>query len=54
LPDCLLFIGLNLKTGEIENIEVLFFSTRLFRTEIFDLPITAHFAHRRLAAGRTA
>ena len=44
----------NPKTGEIENIEVLFFSTRLFRTEIFDLPITAHFAHSRLAAGRTA
>ncbi|QTA81030.1 Uncharacterized protein dnl_33530 [Desulfonema limicola] len=39
---------MNPKTGEIENIEVLFFLTRLFRTEIFDLPITAHFVHSRL------
>ena len=28
-------------TGEIENIEVLFFSTRLLRSELFELPVSA-------------
>ncbi len=28
-------------TGEIENLEVLFFSTRLLREELFQLPIAA-------------
>ena len=32
---------LNPKTGEVENLEVLFFSTRLFRKDIFDLPVAA-------------
>lgn len=32
---------LNPKTGEIENLEVLFFSTRLFRHDLFSLPISA-------------
>ncbi|MGZ9188182.1 MAG: DUF2283 domain-containing protein [Candidatus Binatia bacterium] len=32
---------LNPKTGEIENIEVLFFSTRLLRSDLFELPVTA-------------
>jgi uncharacterized protein YuzE len=32
---------LNRTTGEIENIEVLFFSTRLFRNDLFELPVTA-------------
>jgi uncharacterized protein YuzE len=32
---------LNPKTGEIENLEVLFFSTRLLRNNSFELPITA-------------
>ena len=32
---------LNKTTGEIENIEVLFFSTRLFRNDLFELPVTA-------------
>ena len=32
---------LNPKTGEIENLEVLFFSTRLLRSELFELPISA-------------
>lgn len=32
---------LNPKTGEIENLEVLFFSTRLLRTSLFELPISA-------------
>lgn len=32
---------LNPMTGEIENLEVLFFSTRLLRGNTFELPITA-------------
>ncbi len=32
---------LNPKTGEIENLEILFFSTRLLRKDVFELPITA-------------
>lgn len=32
---------LNPVTGEVENIEVLFFSSRLLRSDLFDLPITA-------------
>ena len=30
------------ETGEIENIEVLFFSTRLLRGDLFSLPISAN------------
>jgi len=32
---------LNPTTGEIENVEVLFFSTRLLRSDLFELPIKA-------------
>jgi uncharacterized protein YuzE len=32
---------LNPKTGAIENIEVLFFSTRLLRSDLFELPVDA-------------
>lgn len=32
---------LNPKTGEVENLEVLFFSTRLLRSELLELPILA-------------
>lgn len=32
---------LNPDTGDVENLEVLFFSTRLLRSELFDLPIEA-------------
>jgi uncharacterized protein YuzE len=32
---------LNPKTGEIENLEVLFFSTRLLRDELIELPVAA-------------
>ncbi len=32
---------LNPDTGEVENLEVLFFSTRLLRSEIFELPVNA-------------
>jgi uncharacterized protein YuzE len=32
---------LNPQTGAIENLEVLFFSTRLLRGELFEVPIDA-------------
>ena len=32
---------LNPKTGEVETLEVLFFSTRLLRSELLELPILA-------------
>jgi hypothetical protein len=32
---------LNPKTKEIENLEVLFFSTRLLRSDLFEIPVTA-------------
>jgi uncharacterized protein YuzE len=32
---------LNPATGEIENLEVMFFSTRLLRSDLFQLPVTA-------------
>lgn len=31
----------NPKTNEIENLEILFFSTRLLRQDLFELPIAA-------------
>jgi hypothetical protein len=33
---------MNKVTGEIENLELLFFSTRLLRDEVLELPITAN------------
>jgi uncharacterized protein YuzE len=32
---------LNPTTGEVENVEVLFFSTRLLRSDLFELPVSA-------------
>lgn len=32
---------LNPKTEEVENLEILFFSTRLLRNELFNLPVKA-------------
>ena len=32
---------LNPATGEVENLEILFFSTRLQRSDAFELPVTA-------------
>jgi len=32
---------INPTTDEVENLEVLFFSTRLLRNELFELPVTA-------------
>ena len=34
---------MNPETNEIENLEVLFFSTRLLRSNAFELPISASF-----------
>ena len=31
----------NPNTGEVESLEVLFFSTRLLRSELFELPVRA-------------
>jgi len=33
---------MNPKTGEIETLEVLFFSTRLLRGNFFDIPVIAN------------
>ena len=32
---------LNPETGDVENVEVLFFSTRLLRGDLFELPVIA-------------
>jgi uncharacterized protein YuzE len=34
---------LNPSTGEVESLEVLFFSTRLLRKDLFELPLSAKF-----------
>ena len=33
---------LNPATAEVENLEVLFFSTRLLRRDLFELPVSAN------------
>ena len=40
---------LNPNTGDIENLEVLFFSTRLLRSDLLELPVEANL---RVAAER--
>lgn len=35
-------VRLNPKTGEIENLEILFFSTRLLRNDLLELPVQAN------------
>jgi len=40
---------LNPSTGEVENLEILFFSTRLQRNDVLELPVTADL---KLAAKR--
>ncbi|MFA6111536.1 MAG: DUF2283 domain-containing protein [Candidatus Latescibacterota bacterium] len=40
LPDEVI-ARLNPRTNEVENLEVLFFSTRLLRHDLLDLPISA-------------
>jgi uncharacterized protein YuzE len=42
---------LNPETNEIENLEILFFSTRLLRKDFFELPVNARF--RRLKKSKT-
>ena len=42
---------LNLNTDAVENLEVLFFSTRLLRNQLFELPVTADL---RVAKGQGA
>jgi uncharacterized protein YuzE len=32
---------LNPGTGDVENLEIMFFSTRLLRSDLFELPVTA-------------
>ena len=32
---------LNPQTGDVESLEVLFFSSRLLRSDLFELPVTA-------------
>lgn len=34
---------MNPTTGALESLEVLFFSTRLLRSDLFELPVTAEF-----------
>lgn len=41
LPDEII-ARLNPDTGEVESLEVLFFSTRLLRTNLFELPVSAN------------
>ena len=41
---------INPVTDEVENLEVLFFSTRLLRHELFDLPVAADFRVARQGA----
>jgi uncharacterized protein YuzE len=40
LPDEII-ARLNPTTGEVESVEVLFFSTRLLRSDLFELPVSA-------------
>ena len=40
LPDEII-ARLNPDTGEVESLEVLFFSTRLLRSDLFELPVAA-------------
>jgi uncharacterized protein YuzE len=44
---------LNPTTREIENLEVLFFSTRLLRSDLFELPIAADLRLVRKSDSRT-
>ena len=50
LPDEII-ARLNPDTGEVESLEVLFFSTRLLRMEMFELPLTADLRLLRKAGG---
>ena len=40
---------LNPQTGKIENLEILFFTSRLLRRELFSLPVVADLWHAQPA-----
>ena len=40
---------LNPKTGQVENLEILFFTSRLLRRELFSLPIVAEMRQLKVA-----
>jgi len=42
----------NPDTGDVENIEILFFSTRLLRSDAFEIPITMKETEARVCEGR--
>jgi len=42
----------NPDTGDVENIEVLFFSTRLLRSEIFEIPFAMRDSEARVIEAR--
>ena len=52
LPDEIV-ARLNPNTDEVESLEVLFFSTRLLRTELFELPVSADLRLARKGGGLT-
>ena len=43
---------LNPETNEIENLEILFFSTRLLRKDFFELPVNARFRRLKKSKAR--
>jgi uncharacterized protein YuzE len=42
----------NPDTGEVENVEVLFFSTRLLRSDIFEIPFAMREKEAKLGEAR--
>jgi hypothetical protein len=50
LPDKIV-ARLNPDTGEVENLEVLFFSARLLRTDLFELPVSADLRLTKMVSG---
>ena len=42
----------NPDTGEVENVEVLFFSTRLLRSDIFEIPFAMREKESKLGEAR--
>ena len=36
-----IIVRVNPRSGEVENIEILFFSTRLLRNDVIEIPVTA-------------
>ncbi len=43
---------INPETNEIENLEILFFSTRLLRKDFFELPVNARFRRLKKSKAR--